>query len=65
MNKLFSQKPNGGFEPPTFALQVRRSTTELIRHKKTTPTRFELALPMGNGLAVRRLKPLGHGVLKR
>ena len=65
MNKLFSQKPNGGFEPPTFALQVRRSTTELIRHKKTTPTRFELALPMGNGLAIHRNRPLCHGVLKR
>tara|TARA_Y100000992_G_scaffold302657_1_gene278063 strand:+ start:2306 stop:2434 length:129 start_codon:yes stop_codon:yes gene_type:complete len=25
-------KPDGGFEPPTFALQVRRSTTKLIRH---------------------------------
>lgn len=25
-------KPDGGFEPPTFALQVRCSTTKLIRH---------------------------------
>ena len=38
-------KPNDGFEPPTFALQVRRSTTELIRHfwKWTVSIRLPLA----------------------
>ena len=29
---LIIKKPHGGIEPPTFCLQGRRSTTELIRH---------------------------------
>ena len=30
---IIISKPDGGFEPPTFALQVRCSTTKLIRLK--------------------------------
>ena len=44
-----------GFDPAAFRMQSGRSTNWSTSPKKTTPTRFELAIPEGNGLAVHRL----------
>ena len=59
-------KPNGGFEPPTAALQVQRSTTELIKLTPCSEGESEAHRYLDHALAVYKMSMvMGMQALRR